>query len=98
MARSMVSLGDGRFLGFLDGDIQPRVEVGVSAAELGRDHDFADELDDHLAFFVRVDFAPGLFPLCSHRFSTVWKNFAAKKTKLFQASSLRYKNSQLDFK
>jgi hypothetical protein len=61
-------LRDGRFLGLLDGDKQARVEVGVGAAEFGRDHDFADELDDHLAFFVRVDFAPGLLPLCAHKF------------------------------
>jgi hypothetical protein len=73
MARSMVSLVDRGFLGLLDGDKQARVEVGVSAAELGRDHDFADELDDHLAFFVRVDFAPGLFPLCAHGFLSMKK-------------------------
>ena len=68
MARSMVSPVTEDFFGLLDGDKQARVEIGVGAAELGRDHDFADELDDHLAFFVRVDFAPGLFPLCAHEF------------------------------
>ncbi|MEJ0090509.1 MAG: hypothetical protein WDM80_12315 [Limisphaerales bacterium] len=60
-------LGDRRFLGFLDGDIQSRIEIGIGPAHLGRDHDFADQLDDHLAFFVRARFAPGLFPLCAHK-------------------------------
>ena len=45
---------------------EARVQVRLRAAEFGRDHDFADQLDDHLAFLLRVDFAPGLFPLCTH--------------------------------
>src|SRR4029077_12137401 len=54
-----------RFAGFLDGGGKARVEVGVSAAELGGDHDFADQFGDQLAFLLRIGFAPGLFPLCA---------------------------------
>ena len=53
-------------LRLLDGGGEARVQVGVRAAEFGRDHDFADQLGGHLAFLLRVVFAPGLFPLCAH--------------------------------
>ena len=66
MARSMVSLIAGGFLRLLDGGGEARVKVRVRAAEFGRDHDFADQLGGHLAFLLRVFFAPGLFPLCAH--------------------------------
>ena len=55
-----------------------RVEVGVSPAEFGRDHDFADQFDDHLAFFLRAGFAPGLFPLCAHDYLCVLNCFKRK--------------------
>ena len=58
----------GGLLGLLDGGGQARVRVRVRAAEFGGDHDFADQFDDQLAFLLRVGFAPGLFPLCAHRF------------------------------
>ena len=70
----MVSLIDGGFLGFFDGGEEARIEVGVRPAEFGRDHDFADQFGGHLAFFLRVDFAPGLFPLCAHGYRSVWKD------------------------
>ena len=79
-------LGDGRFLGLLDGDIQTRVEVGISPAQFGRDHDFADQFDDHLAFFVRARFAPGLFPLCAHKiFNSVENLSPVRKLNCFGA-------------
>ena len=57
---------DGGFFGLFNGGGQARVQVGIRPAELGRDGDLAHQFDDHLAFFLRADFAPGLFPLCSH--------------------------------
>ena len=57
---------DGRFTRLLDGRGEARVEVGVSPAEFGGDADFTDQLDDHLAFLLRVGFATGLFPLSAH--------------------------------
>ena len=45
---------------------QARIRSGSGTAQFGRDHDFADQLDDHLALLLRVGFAPGLFPLCAH--------------------------------
>ena len=62
---------DGSFLGFFDGGEEARIEVGVRPAEFGRDHDFADQFDGHLALFLRVDFASGLFPLCAHSLASV---------------------------
>jgi hypothetical protein len=56
---------DGSLFGFFDRDIEAGVEIGVRAAEFGRDHDFADQFGGHLAFFLRAGFAPGLFPLCA---------------------------------
>ena len=57
---------DGGLFGFFDRDIKAGVEIGVRAAEFGRDHDFADQFGGHLTFFLRAGFAPGLFPLCAH--------------------------------
>jgi hypothetical protein len=45
---------------------QTRVQIRVSSAQFRRDHDFADELHDHLPALLRVGFASGLFPLCAH--------------------------------
>jgi hypothetical protein len=53
------------FAGFFDGGGETRVEIGVRAAELGGNHDFADQFGDQLAFLLRIGFAPGLFPLCA---------------------------------
>ena len=57
---------DGGLFGFFNRDIKAGVEIGVRAAEFGRDHDFADQFGGHLTFFLRAGFAPGLFPLCAH--------------------------------
>ncbi len=62
---------NGSFFGFFDGSEEARIKVGVRTAEFGRDHDFADQFGNHLAFFLRVDFAPGLFPLRAHSLASV---------------------------
>ena len=73
---------NGGLFRFLDGDEEARVQVGVGAAQLGRDHDFADQFGGHLAFFLRVNFAPGLFPLCAHRIEQFGSIFAPVQCKL----------------
>ena len=52
--------------GFLDGDVESRIQVGIRAAEFGGDHDFANEFADDLALFLGVGLASCLFPLRSH--------------------------------
>ena len=61
---------DRSLAGLLGRRRQPRVQVRVRAAQLGRDHDFADQLRRHLALLLRVCLAPGLFPLCAQVTST----------------------------
>ena len=57
--------GDGAFARFLDRRRKARIEIRISAPELGGDDDFADKFDDHLAALLRVGFAARLFPLCA---------------------------------
>ena len=61
--------GDGILVAYnvFDGGGKARVQVWVRPAEFGRDYDLADQFGGHLAFLLRVFFAPGLFPLCAHR-------------------------------
>ena len=63
---------DRGFAGLFHGGGQARVGIGVRAAELGGDHDFADQFGGHLALLLRVGFAPRLFPLCAHS-GIVWE-------------------------
>ena len=64
MARSIVSLVTLAFWPF-HGDVEARVEVRFGTPELGRDHDFADELSNDLSFLCG-GFTAGLFPLSTH--------------------------------
>src|SRR5436190_15538343 len=67
---------DRTFAGLLHRRSQPRVQVRVSSAQFGRHHNFADELNDHLAAFLRVRLAPCLLPLCTH-IAGIWKTPSA---------------------
>src|SRR5207244_12913419 len=73
---------NGSLLGFVHGRGQTWVEIGVRPAQFGGDHDFADQLDDQLAFLLRVGFAPGLLPLCAHRTHPVWETHPFGSTQI----------------
>src|SRR5882672_4278792 len=68
---------------FLHGGGQSRVQIGVRSAQLGRDHELADELGRHLPFLLRVCFAPRLFPLCAHSaaFWETWRSASIQITR-----------------
>src|SRR5205823_648809 len=57
---------NGSFAGFFESSGKPRIRLGIRTSELGGNHDFPDQLVDKLALFLRVGFASGLFPLCTH--------------------------------
>ena len=63
--------GHGMFLGGLNRDVQPRIQVGVGATGLGGDNNFFGEFAENLAAFERAGFTALLFPLCSHGLTVI---------------------------
>ena len=60
---------DGTLACLLDRGRETRIQIRIGAAQFRGDHDFAHELDDHLAALLRVRLAAGLFPLCTHDYN-----------------------------
>ena len=66
IARSITSRVTLSLRAFSDRGEEPRIAVGIGAAELRGDHDFFHELADDLAFFQTGDFTFCVEPLASH--------------------------------